>query len=127
LIAVDTSALMAIVLGEPGSGALMDTLAAEDDVVMSAATLAETLIVADRRSVGEAMAGLIDGVAFDIVPVTAPVARRVAAIYARWGKGLHPAGLNFCDCFAYDAARVSHCPLLFVGEDFARTDVNDIG
>jgi ribonuclease VapC len=127
LIAVDTSALMAIVLGEPGSGALMDRLAAEDDVVMSAATLAETLIVADRRSVGEAMAGLIDGLAFDIMPVTAPVARRVAASYARWGKGLHPAGLNFCDCFAYDAARVNNCPLLFVGEDFARTDVNDIG
>ena len=127
MIAVDTSALMAIVLGEPGSGDLLDRLAMEDDVMISAATLAETLIIADRRNVGEAMVNLIDEMAFEVMPVTAPVARRVSEIYARWGKGLHPAGLNFCDCFAYDAARSSGCPLLFVGNDFTRTDVNDVG
>jgi ribonuclease VapC len=127
VIAVDTSALMAIVLGEPGSGALMDRLAMEDDVVISAATLAETLIIAARRNVGETMTNLIDEMAFEVMPVTASVARRVSEVYARWGKGLHPAGLNFCDCFAYDAARSKGCPLLFVGNDFTRTDVNDAG
>ena len=127
MIAVDTSALMAIVLGEPGSGDLLDRLAMEDDVMISAATLAETLIIADRRNVGEAMVNLIDEMAFEVMPVTAPVARRVSEIYARWGKGPHPASLNFCDCFAYDAARSSGCPLLFVGNDFTRTDVNDVG
>ena len=127
MIAVDTSALMAIVLGEPGSGALMDRLAMEDDVVISAATLAETLIIAARRNVGETMTNLIDEMAFEVMPVTASVARRVCEIYARWGKGLHPAGLNFCDCFAYDAARSRGCPLLFAGNDFTRTDVNDTG
>jgi ribonuclease VapC len=127
VIAVDTSALMAIVLGEPGSGALMDRLAMEDDVVISAATLAETLIIAARRNVGETMTNLIDEMAFEVMPVTASVARRVSEVYARWGKGLNPAGLNFCDCFAYDAARSKGCPLLFVGNDFTRTDVNDAG
>jgi ribonuclease VapC len=44
-------------------------------------------------------------------------------VYARWGKGAHPAGLNFGDCFAYEIARQRDCPLLFVGEDFGETDV----
>ena len=46
-----------------------------------------------------------------------------ADCYAQWGKGVNPAGLNFGDCFAYEVARSHDCPLLFVGEDFARTDV----
>jgi ribonuclease VapC len=44
-------------------------------------------------------------------------------VYSRWGKGVHPAGLNFGDCFAYDVAKQNDCPLLFVGDDFAKTDL----
>lgn len=51
------------------------------------------------------------------------VARRVARAYARWGKGTHPAGLNFGDCFAYEVAIEHGCRLLYVGADFDRTDV----
>jgi ribonuclease VapC len=47
----------------------------------------------------------------------------VAEAYARWGRGAHPAGLNFGDCFPYALARERGAPLLFVGEDFARTDL----
>ena len=55
--------------------------------------------------------------------MTGYVARRVAQANARWGKGVHPAGLNFGDCFAYALARKHECPLLFVGNDFSKTDV----
>jgi ribonuclease VapC len=66
---------------------------------------------------------MIAGFGFAIVPVTSTTAYRAGAIYARWGIGIHPAGLNFGDCFAYDVAKENACPLLFVGEDFAKMDV----
>ena len=123
MIAVDTSALMAIALGEPDCGACMDVLEAETEVVVSAGTVAEALIVAGRRNVAEEVSTLIDRLGFTIVPVSAAAARAVALAYARWGKGVHPAGLNFGDCFAYAVAKEHDCPLLYVGEDFARTDL----
>jgi len=123
VIAVDTSALMAIVLNEPEADAFMAVLAAEDELLISSGTVAEALIVAFRRNVGEEMERLIDGLGFEIVSVTPAAARRVARAYTRWGKGLHPAALNFGDCFAYELAMGRGCPLLFVGDDFARTDV----
>lgn len=123
MIAVDTSALMAIVLDEPQATACIAVLEAEDEIVISAGTVAEALIVSERRNVGEEVTTLIDGLGFDIVDVTPAVARRVAQTYARWGKGIHPASLNFGDCFAYDVAKEHACPLLFVGDDFAKTDI----
>ena len=69
------------------------------------------------------MAKLIDGMPFEIVPVTESSAKRAAAAYARWGKGFHRAKLNFGDCFAYELAIDNACPLLFVGDDFSQTDV----
>lgn len=90
MIAVDTSASMAIVLGEPEADACIATLAAEDDLVISAATVAEALIVAARRNVGEEMLQLIDGLGFEIVAVTGDAARRAAIAYARWGRARIP-------------------------------------
>jgi ribonuclease VapC len=126
VIAVDTSALMAIVLNEAEANACIAALETEDDILISATTIAEALIVAARRNVGEEMAKLIDGLGFNTVAVTAASARRVALAYARWGKGVHAASLNFGDCFAYELAREHDCPLLYVGGDFARTDVKGI-
>ena len=123
MIAVDTSALMAVALGEPEGDACMDVLEAETEVLISAGTVAEALIVAGRRNISEEMSGLIEGLGFTVVPVSAAAARRVALAYARWGRGVHPAGLNFGDCFAYALAEEHACPLLYVGEDFVRTDV----
>ena len=124
MIAVDTSALMAILLAEADGDACIAALETGQEVLISAGTMAEALIVAARRHVDEEMAALIDDLGFTVVPVTAPGARRVAAAYARWGKGVHPAGLNFGDCFAYVVARDHECPLLYVGDDFAQTDVS---
>ena len=123
MIAVDTSALMAIVLGEAEADACITALAAETEVLVSAGTVAEALIVAARRNVAEEMARLIDGLGFEIVTVTSSSARRIAQAYERWGKGLNPAGLNFGDCFAYEVAREHSCRLLFVGDDFSKTDI----
>jgi len=126
MIAVDTSALMAIVLGEADADACMAMLETEPVVLISAGTVAEALIVAARRKVAEEMAKLIDGLGFDVVTVTAASARRISAAYENWGKGVHPAGLNFGDCFAYEVAKAHDCRLLFVGNDFSKTDVESV-
>ncbi len=123
MIAVDTSALMAVLLSEPRADAIAAILEAEPHVLISAGTLAEALIVAGRRNVRDEMQALIEGLAFEIVSVTPAAARRIADAYERWGKGAHPAGLNFGDCFAYEIAMEQACPLLYVGGDFAQTDV----
>lgn len=123
MIAVDTSALMAMLLHEPEAEACLRAIEGAERLVISAGTLSETLIVAARRSLGEAARQLVASLDFDILPVTAVTARRIAAAHDRWGKGVHPAGLNFGDCFAYDAAASNGCPLLYVGGDFARTDI----
>ena len=114
---------MAILLDEPEADACQATLEAEDRLLIAAATVAEALIVAGRRNVEAEMRELVDGLGFEVVALTPAAARRVAAAYARWGKGVHPAGLNFGDCFAYEIAVENACPLLFVGDDFAQTDV----
>ena len=124
MMAVDTSALMAILLDEPQSDACIAALEAEDDILISAGTVAEALIVAARRNVGAEMTSIIDGLGFEVWPVTAAAARRIAEAYARWGKGLARKGaLNFGDCFAYEVAKERGCRLLFVGDDFPRTDI----
>ena len=126
MIAVDTSALMAVLLDEPETGACVEALSTSDRIVISAGTVAEAFIVAQRRSLGAEMAGLVDDLGLEIVSVSLAVARRVAESHARWGKGVHPAGLNFGDCFAYEVARTHGCPLLYVGGDFARTDIASV-
>jgi ribonuclease VapC len=123
VIAVDTSALMAIALDEPAAGPCMDALQAADELLISAGTVAEAMIVAGRRNVSPEVASLIDGLGFTVVPLTLSAARQVAQAYDKWGKGIHAAALNFGDCFAYALARDAGCPLLFVGDDFSKTDV----
>jgi ribonuclease VapC len=123
VIAVDTSALLAILLDEPLADDCDAALNAEDRLLISAGTLTEALIVAQARNRGDALEALIAGLGFEIVPVDGATARRVAAAHARWGRGARSAGLNFGDCFAYDVAKQNRCALLYVGRDFAKTDV----
>lgn len=123
MIAVDTSALMAIVLDEPEGEACMTAIEEAEQLLISAGTVAEALIVAGRRNVGEEVGALISGLGFEIISVTAASARRIGDAYGKWGKGIHPASLNYGDCFAYEVATEHDCPLLYVGEDFAQTDV----
>ena len=117
---------MAILLDEPEAAACVAACATDDRIVISAATVAEALIVAGRRGLDAEMTELIDGLGLEIANVSLATARQVADAYARWGKGVHPAGLNFGDCFAYAVAKTCDCPLLHVGADFARTDVASV-
>ena len=123
MIAVDTSALMAILLDEPEADDCMVAIEEADRLLISAGTMAEALIVAGRRSLGDTMVELIDGLGFEIIPLTQASVRRVDAIYGRWGKGIHPAALDFGDCFAFEIAAERNWRLLHVRNDFSRTDV----
>lgn len=124
MIVVDTSALIAILKNENRALEAMHAIADAERVLMSAATVAEALIVASRRGTLDEMQRLLEGLLkLEIVDVTSTFAQRVAAAYDRWGKGVHPASLNFGDCFAYALAKERSLPLLYIGNDFSRTDI----
>jgi ribonuclease VapC len=123
VIVVDTSALMAVLLDEPEASRCAEALASAGQLAISAGSLAEAMVVAGRLGVRAALNQMIAGLNFEIVPVTASDARLIGDAYDRWGKSIHPAGLNLGDCFAYVLATVRGLPLLYVGRDFARTDV----
>lgn len=122
---VDTSALVAIMRNEPERGAFLAALSSSP-ARMSAVTYFELGIVIDSARDAGASAALDDWMRdFDIgiVPVTQETARLARSAYRTFGKGHHPARLNFGDCFAYALAQEAGEPLLFKGSDFARTDV----
>ncbi len=123
MIVVDGSALFAVLLDEAAASACATALEEADPLLMSAGSLTEFLIVAARKDVLDLSQGFITALAPTIVPVTEQRARAAAEAARLWGKGVHPASLNFGDCFAYALAKEHDCPLLFVGDDFALTDV----
>lgn len=123
MIAVDTSALMAVLRKEELGEACEAALRTDQPILMSAATLAECLIVARRKQALPGMNILLELLELQIIDVTPDVARAAAEAYARWGKGFHEADLNYGDCFSYVAAKANGCTLLYVGNDFARTDI----
>jgi ribonuclease VapC len=123
MIVVDSSAILAVLQDEPDADRCQAAMTTDDVLVMSAGTLAELRIVAGQRGAGPALDRLLDDLALDIVPVTEVEADAIGAAYRKWGKGCHPAGLSFGDCFAYALAASRNCPLLFVGDDFSKTDL----
>lgn len=123
MIAIDTSALIAIVGREPTAEACFDRLMEERTLLISAGTLAETMIVAGRRNLDGEINRLVRDIQWDVVPVTLETVQGVAQAYATWGKGVHAAKLNLGDCFAYEVAQRYDCPLLYVGDDFSKTDI----
>ncbi|MGB7406372.1 MAG: type II toxin-antitoxin system VapC family toxin [Pacificimonas sp.] len=125
MIVVDTSALMAVLLDETTADECKAILLGGEPLAMSAGTYHEALIVARSRGVDAEMKLLIDIAGIDIVPFDANTARRAADAYDRWGKGNHPARLNICDTHAYALAAETGGTLLFVGDDFAKTDIPD--
>lgn len=121
MIVVDTSALLTIVYAEPLADRCDAALKAAPKVLISAGTLTEALIVSGARGVRGDLERLVEAYRIEVVPVTAASARRAAEAHTEWGKGVN--GLNFGDCFAYEVAKENDCRLLYVGRDFARTDV----
>ena len=124
---IDTSAIVAILLREPGYELLVAKLGQAPVVGIGAPTLAETGIVLTARlgPVGMSMLGrLIQESGSSIVPFGAAHWQAAVDAFDRFGKGRHPAGLNFGDCLSYALASLSNQPLLAVGEDFAQTDLD---
>ena len=114
---------MAILAREPLADACFKRLMSERKLLISAGTLAEALVVAARRNVSAEMDRLTRDLEWDVVPVTQASAAGVASAYEAWGKGVHAAKLNLGDCFAYEVARRHDCPLLYIGDDFSKTDI----
>ncbi len=123
MIAVDTSALMAILRKELLGEACEAALKVNESLLMSAATLTECLIVARRKRTLPGMEILLQRLQLSVLDVTPEVALAAVEAYGRWGKGFHEAELNYGDCFSYVVAKAHDCPLLYAGDDFARTDV----
>ncbi len=114
---------MAIILNEAYAIRCRDVLRDSEDNLISAGTFAEAMIVAGGRGIRDEMAELVSGNGLQVVDVTEARSRLVADAYRRWGKGYHRASLNFGDCFAYALAEERNCALLYVGNDFAQTDI----
>lgn len=125
-LVVDTSAAIAILSGEPGADWLRGTLAEAQRSVMPAATYLELGIVIESR-LGQAGTGVaarfVRDAEVDIVDVSARAAERALEGWRRFGKGRHPARLNFGDCIVYGAAVELDLPILCTGEDFAQTNI----
>jgi len=105
------------IIGESGSAK------SAGEILISAGTLAEALIVAGQCGIGSVMQRLVRGLGCEVVPVSGHDAPEIATADARWGKGVHRAGLNYGDCFACVLARRRACPLLFGENECARTDI----
>ena len=123
---IDSSALIAILQDEPERAAFVRKLGADRVRLLSAANWLEAAIIVDDR-LGETGARdlklFVLEAAIEIVSVTAAQAELARVAYRRFGRGNHPARLNYGDCFAYALARETGEPLLFKGDDFSRTDI----
>ena len=123
---LDTSAILAVLFKEPGHESLIEKLLAPERRGAGTPTLAEAGLVLTGRMDEEAE-GLLNGFLqqFEVVPVPFGELHWKTAVEAfdRFGKGRHPAGLNFGDCLSYATAKLAKRPLLFVGEDFGKTDI----
>jgi ribonuclease VapC len=126
-VIVDSSALIAILLREPEWESLVDHLVTGDDPAgVGAPTLAETGIVLTSRLGLQGrtlLARLRDEAGLRVLPFTDDHSSLAVDAYRRFGKGRHPAALNFGDCMTYAIARLAREPLLCVGDDFAQTDL----
>ena len=123
---VDTSALVNILDQEPEAERLVHAIATASERMLSAANLVETGIVMQVRRGDEAVRDLdllLAKLKIEIIAVSAKQANLARKAFQRFGRGRHPARLNFGDCFAYALAKDSGAPLLFKGEDFAQTDI----
>ena len=123
---LDTSAVIAILLGEPEAESFAAAIEADPTRLMSAATALESALVIETRkgpAGGREYDLLMHRAQIEVVSFTAEQFDVARNAWRKFGKGRHPAGLNFGDCFSYALAETSGEPLLFKGDDFGLTDV----
>ena len=123
---VDSSALLALLLGEPESAAFARAIAADARRIASAFTILEAAIVVETRkggSGGRELDLLLHKAQIDVMIMDAGQVELARSAYRKYGRGRHPAGLNIGDCCSYALARFTGEPLLFKGDDFTKTDI----
>jgi ribonuclease VapC len=123
---LDTSALLAILQDEPERRAFNEAIEAAGSRLLSVASYVETSMVIESRHGAEGLRDLdlvVDRAQIELVAVDVEQGRVACRAFSRFGKGRHPAGLNYGDCFAYALASTRSEPLLFKGDDFSATDV----
>ena len=127
---IDASAMVAILTNETKKAELIERIAAAEDRVTSAIAIWETTVrVMSKREFSERLASkelreFLELSEIDIVSIGEEEARLATEAFSRYGKGRHRAALNMGDCFAYACAKANDMPLLYIGNDFSRTDVN---
>jgi len=125
-VIVDTSAVLAILLDEPDAGHFEAAITRAEHCLMSTASFFESSIVMESRTGiagGHELDQFVEKAPIQLVAVTAEHAQAARRAWRQFGKGNHPAALNFGDCFAYALAKETGEPLLFKGGDFALTDI----
>ena len=120
---LDTSAIISYLLGEPQKDQIAEQIYSADEILISAGTLSELYIVAQSKGVFKLTRNFVDELQLQVVPVTRSTAEQIVKVYMKWGKGFNHACLNFGDCFAYALAKSKGLPLLFIGNDFKKTDI----
>ena len=126
---IDTSAMMSMIRREPEAEPFARAVHADPKRLVSVISLVEAGIVVERQfgaAGSRELDYIIERFKLTIVPVSVEIGRGALLAFWRFGKGVHPAGLNFGDCFVYALARSLGEPLLFKGEDFSRTDVRPV-
>ncbi len=126
VLVVDTSALLAVLQLEEDAAAFAEALGAATELRMAAPTWLETAMVATVRSGNDGyreFSRFIDELRIEIVPADRQLVEGAFEGWRRYGKGRHPAGLNYGDCFSYALAKQRNERLLFKGDDFSLTDV----
>jgi ribonuclease VapC len=125
-VILDSSALVAVVLGEPAAPELLAVLAATDRIGVGAPTLVEAGVVVHARAgqTGtDGLARVVSRLGAEVIAFTEGHRRAAVDAFIRFGKGRHPAALNLGDCYAYATAGVAGRPLLCLGDDFPLTDL----
>ena len=123
---VDSSAVLAVLYREPDAERYERAIAESPNCRMSVANMLEASIVLEGRggvAAGHELDVFLESAAIELAPVTVEHAEAARRAWRRFGKGNHPAALNYGDCFAYALANVAGEPLLFKGEDFSQTDI----
>lgn len=127
---IDASAFVAILASEDGAGGLVAKLQQADARHTSSMAIWETSLALGRQrqiAPTDALKLVMDFVkllSVSVEPIGQEIGELAVIAYQRFGKGRHPAGLNFGDCFAYACARHLDMPLLYKGDDFSRTDIH---
>jgi ribonuclease VapC len=129
ILFVDASAMVALIAREAGFEALEQRMGEATELLCSPVSLWETVTAlcrshkVDVSLARERVASFVANFDIRLVEIGAPESETALDGYARFGKGIHPAGLNMGDCFAYACARANDARLLYKGDDFARTDL----